>query len=111
MLLETCPLSLQAGHGPVEALEILEMGRGAILGLTIEDRSDIPTLRASYVEKADQFDELRIEINLPIHDAQDTNVQSCLVNQRISLVRELDNGVEKIRQFPGYERFLRRPTV
>jgi hypothetical protein len=41
---DACSLSLQAGDESFKALELLELGRGVIMGLLIDDRSDISRL-------------------------------------------------------------------
>lgn len=68
---KACSVSLQSGR-PVEiSIEILEQGRGAILGLLIDDRRDISPLRQSCPELAAEYERLRTEVNT---DPGDSNI-------------------------------------
>lgn len=64
---DTCSLSFQAGDDAFEALQPLELGRGVIMGLSIDDRTNISSLERSYPEKAATYDRLRNEVNAPMH--------------------------------------------
>jgi CHAT domain len=108
---ETCSLSLQAGDDPANALEVLEMGRGAILGLMIEDRSDISELSAGYPEHAASFNKLREEVRQPVRVGVEVSSQHELLFRRDRLAQELNQCLRAIRNLPGQERFLRGPTA
>ncbi|KAH8799412.1 CHAT domain-containing protein, partial [Xylogone sp. PMI_703] len=108
---ETCSLSLQAEHDPAEALELLESGRGAILGLLIENRSDISQLAAVYPKEAELFGRLRDEIRRPISIDLEVSSRQELVSQRDRSVLDLDQCLRDIRALPGQDRFLRGPTA
>lgn len=107
---ESCSFSLRAGDSAAEAVELLELGRGVILGYLIDDRSDISELAASYAEQAEDYDKLRNEVNAPLIDTEDSRSRIARVNRRIEVIRELDNCIESIRRLPGHERFLLGPT-
>lgn len=108
---ETCSFALQAGHDPAEALEILEMGRGAILGLLIEDRSLISELAVAYPETAALFEKLRDDIREPVRTGMDAGSRYEVVAQRDRTVQALDQCLKDIRALPGQERFLRGPSA
>lgn len=69
---DACSRSLQAGDEVGQALEVLELGRGVIMGLLIDDRSDISKLENSYPEQAASYEWLRTKINTPVHDTEDS---------------------------------------
>lgn len=58
-------VAIQAGADAEEALVLLEEGRGIILGLLFDIRSDVSTLRTSHPELAKKFEELRDELDAP----------------------------------------------
>jgi hypothetical protein len=70
---DACSLLLmQSNDGKTtaeRALQILELGRGAISNLLIYDRSDISNLRAEHPDEADTFERLQMELNKPTLDS------------------------------------------
>ncbi|KAH7000663.1 CHAT domain-containing protein [Ilyonectria destructans] len=108
---ETCALSIQAGERPDQALELLELGRGLILGLLIEDRSDVSGLAATHLELAARFERLRDAISRPVDTGVDVALRQAMVRQRDNQVRELDGLISEIRQLTGHENFLKGPTA
>ncbi|PWI64512.1 hypothetical protein PCL_09593 [Purpureocillium lilacinum] len=108
---ETCALSIQAGDGPARALELLELGRGVILGLLIEDRGDISELAAAYPAQAAHLDKLRDEISQPASIELGVESRQDLVFRRDRQVKEFDEVLHEIRKLPGQERFFRGPTA
>ncbi|KAJ6084211.1 hypothetical protein N7486_011011 [Penicillium sp. IBT 16267x] len=107
---ETCALSIQAGDSAARALELLELGRGVILGLLIEDRSDISELAAEYPQQAARFEKLRDEISRSA-SIGDVASRQDLVSRRDRQVKELDEVLQEIRKLPGQESFFRGPTA
>jgi tetratricopeptide (TPR) repeat protein len=101
-----CCLLLQFNGDATEALHLLELGRGVILGLLMDDRSDISALRQSHPGRAAAFDRLRNEVNMPVHEPEDVDMQRDRMTRRLEAVKELDEVINIIRQLPGYERFL-----
>jgi hypothetical protein len=63
---DICALMLQTGHHASEALELLKFGREIIMGLLLDDRSDISGLRSSHPKEAATYKRLRSEMNMPI---------------------------------------------
>ncbi|KAJ4286571.1 hypothetical protein N0V88_007993 [Collariella sp. IMI 366227] len=111
MAVETCALSIQAGDNPAQALELLELGRGLILGLLIEDRSDISSLATEHPEPAARFESFRDVISRPVDTGVNVALRQVLVRERDNQIREFDELLEKIRWLPGQERFLQGPTA
>ncbi|KAH6854937.1 CHAT domain-containing protein [Chaetomium sp. MPI-CAGE-AT-0009] len=108
---ETCSLSIQAGEGPSRALELLELGRGLILGLLIEDRSDVSGLAATRPGLAADFERLRDAISQPVDTNLDVALRQAIVRQRDDQVRALDELIVDIRKLSGHENFLQGPTT
>jgi tetratricopeptide (TPR) repeat protein len=103
---DACSLSLQLGDSAAKALELLERGRGVIMGLLIDDRSDITHLRASYPEQADLYERLRGKVNQSTQLNGDFNAEERTTRERLNLVGELYACINGIRKLPGFERFL-----
>jgi tetratricopeptide (TPR) repeat protein len=106
-----CSLSLQVDSDAAQALQLLERGRGTILGLLIDDRSDISKLRDSYPKLATEYDNLRMEINAPPHETIGSNMRQGLVARRVAALKEFEDCIQNIRQLSGFERFLLGPTL
>ncbi|KAM5527872.1 TPR domain-containing protein [Fusarium oxysporum f. sp. phaseoli] len=111
LAVETCALSIQAGDSPARALELLELGRGTIMSLLIEDRSDISELAGKYPEQAARFEKLRDEINRPTSIGIELAERQDLVLRRDRQVKAFDEVLQEIRRLPGQERFFRGPTA
>ena len=108
---DACSLSLQAGDDAFEALELVELGRGVIMGLLIDDRSDISKLEWSHPEKAAAYDQLRSEVSAPMHEMENLNMRRSRMIRHGEAVKELDECIHSIRQLPGHQRFLLGPTL
>ncbi|KAL3470016.1 CHAT domain-containing protein [Aspergillus californicus] len=106
-----CSLLLSVGGCLVEAINILEVGRSIILGYIINDHTDISDLQASYPQHARKYIKLVEDVNRQYPDTEGAGTQAARTNRRIQAVYELNQSVEEIRQLPGYDRFLRGPTV
>ncbi|KAL9595915.1 MAG: hypothetical protein Q9179_004797, partial [Wetmoreana sp. 5 TL-2023] len=108
---DACSLSLQVGDDALEALELVELGRGVIMGLLIDDRSNISRLEESYPEKATMYDRLRNEVNAPMHETEDLKMRTNRMTRHRKAVTELDECIQSIRRLPGHQRFLLGPTL
>ncbi|OQV09889.1 CHAT domain-containing protein [Cladophialophora immunda] len=104
-------LSLQCGRPVERSVEILEQGRGAILGLLIDDRSDISPLYNSYPEQAAEYDRLRMEVNTDPAEYHTGELSEQMRKWRTKAVQELEECIDHIRHLPGYERFLLSASV
>ncbi|KAL2198399.1 CHAT domain-containing protein [Corynascus similis CBS 632.67] len=111
LAVETCASSIQAGDSPAKALELLELGRGLILGLLIEDRSEISNLAANYPIRAVRLKRLREDISRPADTGVDVASRQALVSQRSGQVREFDELLSEIRELPDQQRFFQGPTA
>jgi tetratricopeptide (TPR) repeat protein len=103
-----CSILLQLDQ-PEQALEILEKGRTTILSQLVSDRSGISTLRKAHPKLARQFESLLDGINAPL-PTQDALHLTQIQQRRRDGVAAFNSCVRKIREIPGYERFLLGPT-
>ena len=117
-------LCLADAEDPYKSLQLLELGRGILANLQLEVRSDISVLAASHPDLAQQFQELRDQIDPPsrtfdssvIEDSSATfNSTSVLdsskfIAERRALVKQFDDLLRYIRSLQGFENFLQGPS-
>jgi tetratricopeptide (TPR) repeat protein len=108
---DACSLVLQTGGDAFEALELLELGRGVIMGLLMDDRSDISALEQSHPEQAAVYDRLRSEVNSPMPEVEEIDQRRASMARHLEAVHQLDECISSIRQLSGHERFLLGPTL
>jgi CHAT domain-containing protein len=105
---------LKSGRAPIEALQILEQGRGIIASLVIDSRSEVTTLRDKHEDLYSRFVELRDTVSSPsIHQflgkgsSQITSARNIQETLRMDQsAADLDKIIAEIRQKPGFETFL-----
>ena len=99
-------LSLACGENSYDTLRLLELGRGIIASSQLEIRSDISRLAESFPDHAQQFCELRDEIN------SNHGNDSLLVNseRRRTVSQQFDSLLADIRQLDSFESFLLGPS-
>ncbi|MEW2352997.1 CHAT domain-containing protein [Spirillospora sp. NPDC029432] len=102
--------ALQAGD-PATALELLEQGRGVLLGQAMDSHTSLDLLRATAPALADRLAE--------IHHAQEAAERLDLtegpdaphrLDERPVLARRRRETLAEIRELPGFEDFLRPPS-
>lgn len=103
---DACSLLLQKGEQPYEALDLLEQGRGSILSILMDSRSDISKLRADDSKLARRFDMLRAEVSMLVPETTDPGTHRTLLQRRQRAAQDLQAVVETIRRLPGHSRFL-----
>ncbi|QKX53215.1 uncharacterized protein TRUGW13939_00291 [Talaromyces rugulosus] len=106
-----CSLALQTGEPPGKAVELLERGRGVILSLLMDDRSDVTGLKAVDPTLYTQYEGFRTEVNRSISDIKDQRLQQVAVKRRPEAIKDLENCIEDIRELPGFGQFQKAPTV
>lgn len=113
--------AFKAGLAASHSLTLLELGRGIIMGLVIDCRSEISELQAKDPGLFNKFHCLRIEVDSPPRtedylalargekrlDDRTSYVQSH--HRREDLVHELEETLADIRRLPGFEGFLLPP--
>jgi tetratricopeptide (TPR) repeat protein len=108
-------VSLQAGNGAVEALQLLEAGRGLIGASLLDLRSDISDLKREHPDIADRFEELRDQLSSR-HETNSPQSNDFLFDKPTEGARleeadeELTNLIAGIRDYPGFEKFLLPPS-
>jgi tetratricopeptide (TPR) repeat protein len=105
-----CSLALHTGQGPEAALEVLERGRGVILSLLIDDRSDTSKLNAAYPEVCAQYESLLVQVNTSTKDVADDRTQTATASRTEALAL-LEECVRDIQQLPGFGQFHKGLTA
>ncbi|KAF8541463.1 CHAT domain-containing protein [Trichophaea hybrida] len=109
-------MALHNGQGVYNAIELLEIGRGSILGLAMDCRSDISDMKARHPDQFNEFERLRREIDTPLVEATaiyntiGDQTRNLALNRRMLAVSEYQSALAAIRQLPGYEGFLLPPS-
>ncbi|KAK2596782.1 hypothetical protein QQS21_006110 [Conoideocrella luteorostrata] len=109
---DAAAMALHAGRVPLDALDLLEEGRG-VLATSLEDmRVDIVDLRSSHPSLAEQFSRLRARLDQPLARSYISTVanQTIQSSQRYQDGKDMDAVIEEIRKNKGFERFLRAPS-
>ncbi|RPA90775.1 hypothetical protein L873DRAFT_1820491 [Choiromyces venosus 120613-1] len=109
-------MALQAGREAYHSLKLLELGRGIIMGFTIDSRSEVSDLKADHELEFDQFHRFRVEIDSPMDETisvtgetQDQR-RNRAISRRWEAVKEMEIVLARIRNLPGYSGFLLPPT-
>ncbi|CUS13391.1 unnamed protein product, partial [Tuber aestivum] len=108
-------MALQAGREAYHGLKLLELGRGIIMGFSIDARSEASDLKNDHPLEFDQFNSLRVQIDSEIHDTNCASDETPEPRQTRAISRRYDavNGMEKIlkhiRSLHGYDGFLLPP--
>ncbi|MFF0429046.1 CHAT domain-containing protein [Streptomyces sp. NPDC004520] len=104
------------------ALQLLEQGRGILIGQALDSRSDLTELKVRHPELARQFEALRDELDaiddtdslvLPPRPGMGGSPDFALApaphDHRARIATALDETVAQIRELPGHETFLLPP--
>ncbi|MBF9130236.1 CHAT domain-containing protein [Plantactinospora sp. S1510] len=113
---DAAAVAVRAG-APHEALELLERGRGLLLGRALDSRGDLDQILAADPEQAPQLiadlrrigDELAVSEGSP--DPNTPHARQSDVDRRRALVRAWDQTVVRIRRLPGCANFLAPVTI
>ncbi|KAI9786107.1 MAG: hypothetical protein M1839_007517 [Geoglossum umbratile] len=106
-----CSLALQTGQGPEAALDVLEQGRGVILSLLMDDRSDTFELKATYPQLCTQYESLCLEVNKPAKNITDNHTRRAASTSRAEAITKLEMCVRDIQQLPGFGQFHKGLTT
>lgn len=104
-------ITLQAGLPAWHALSLLELGRGIIMGYSIDCRSDLSDLDALHPQLCSKLNSLRVEIDAPLVPAiyyQLTDEDKR--RRRVQAIGEIDETLASIRGLPGFEGFQLAPS-
>lgn len=115
---DAAAIALMAGRSSYEAIRLLELGRGLILGSLEEARVDISDLKEQHPELAAKYMAQRHMLDSATKLSEEVDINSDVfsidqtprVDQRYNASQELTLTVEAIREQPGFSRFLLLPT-
>jgi CHAT domain-containing protein/tetratricopeptide (TPR) repeat protein len=107
-------VALQADKDPLVALELLEEGRGVLAASIEEMRVDVIDLQEQHSGLARRFDNLRTKLDqpqksTPVTETGQSSGGSKPYNKRHDASQEFEQLISKIRDQPGFERFLLSP--
>ncbi|WP_329092693.1 CHAT domain-containing protein [Actinomadura citrea] len=102
--------------GQVESgVELFEQGRGLLLGQALDTRTDLTALSERHPDLAGRFTALCTELDRPAPAAGVPGSGAVPAPQgsveRRATAAAFDRLVAEIRELPGFDRFLRPPTV
>lgn len=95
--------TLLAGEGANKAIELLELGRGIILGSLMETRTDLTELRKQHPEIAKRLVTLQTDLTVP------DRLRPSQFIHRHNAAQQIEQTVHEIRALPGFDRFLQLP--
>lgn len=109
-------VALKTGRGTLEALELLEQGRGVLAASLTEMRADIMGLKEDCPNLAERFVRLRNELSKPvvdnnvIADGGNEVPWQARANRRYEMETEFEKLIIEIRKQKEFENFLLAPT-
>ncbi|CAG8428350.1 unnamed protein product [Penicillium salamii] len=106
-------ITLMVGETPCQALQLLELGRGVIMGSINEMRADISDLQRQNSLLGAEYTKLRDQLNAPSREPDELGMRNVIahrVNQRHSAGQKLERTIEAIRKLPGFDKFLMAPS-
>ncbi|HEV2377466.1 MAG TPA: CHAT domain-containing protein [Streptosporangiaceae bacterium] len=105
-----CVLSSGDPQAAARAFELLEYGRGILLGQALDLRGDVTALQAAHTELAEQFVRLRQAFDEPPAAPGPAGRGSVDLDRR-QLADEWDRLTGEIRNQPGFEDWLKPPRI
>lgn len=108
---DAAAIAIHANRDPIEAIKLLETGRGVIAG-TLFDQSDASALEKQHAELARSFKNLRRQLNALAPVGSLGSVEYLIAAgeadglRRCMAERQLAAVLAKIRTQPGFDRFL-----
>ena len=109
-------VALQAEEAPLNAIKLLEQGRGVLAASLEEIRIDLYNLQNIHPELADEFVRLRDELEPPITrntffaDKSHESLVQARVGRRYNTGKELNQLIDEIHKRPQFEDFLLPPN-
>ncbi|ERF74882.1 hypothetical protein EPUS_09421 [Endocarpon pusillum Z07020] len=113
---DAAAIALMADRTIYEAIQLLELGRGIIVGSASDLRADISHLHQKDQQLAERFIELRDHLNNSTRQTHQINHHQLPTgltgpaDQRYSTARELEQTIRAIRALPDFDRFLLTPS-
>ncbi|KAJ3577748.1 hypothetical protein NPX13_g2817 [Xylaria arbuscula] len=109
---DAAAVAVRAGKTPYEAIQLLELGRGVIVGSMDEMRANISDLQYKHPELAREYMKFRDQLDvqrLPTHQAEPI-ITTNQINDRYNAGQKLEEITQSIRRLPGFDRFLLAPS-
>ncbi|KAL2827513.1 CHAT domain-containing protein [Aspergillus cavernicola] len=108
--------ALNAGGSALEALELLELGRGVIASLVLDMRADLSDLSATHPNLAAQFISHRDVLDMPEAASvpgasSESSSWELRAKERRQREQQFHDTCNLIRSQPGFETFLLPPTT
>jgi tetratricopeptide (TPR) repeat protein len=100
-----CALALQTGQTLFTALRLLQRGRGVILSLFMDDRSDTSKLREAHPALCALYESLRLEVNTPDKGIKLQQTGKTISTRRLRALEELEKCIQDIQHLPGFSSF------
>jgi tetratricopeptide (TPR) repeat protein len=106
---DACSLSLKMNN-PRQALQRIEFGRVLILGYLLDGRSDLSELTLAHPDLAREYDELRFRA-FRVDTVGDRTARDNWPLEQHNIPRLIEECENRIRNKPGFSRFLRPSSV
>lgn len=100
--------SAVAAGRPENAVSLLEQGRSVLWSQLLDSRTDLGELRRAAPDLAAALQRVGAALDGPTDQLEDT---APVIDSRMSLVREWEELVARVRALPGFEHFQRPPTM
>ncbi|KAJ9492874.1 hypothetical protein VN97_g389 [Penicillium thymicola] len=100
-----CSFSLQAEQPLFNALRLLESGRGVILGLLMDDRSDTTKLREAHPALSALYETLRLQVITSSEGPIYYQEGEWEHTTQPKAIKELEKCIQDIRHLPGFTFF------
>jgi tetratricopeptide (TPR) repeat protein len=100
---DAAAIALNAAKTPSDAIQLLELGREIIAGSLNEIRADVSELHQKHPQLAEEYMNLRDQLDTPKTSTQRQ------VNQRYNAGQKLEETIRTIQALPEFDRFLLAP--
>ncbi|KAE8336265.1 CHAT domain-containing protein [Aspergillus arachidicola] len=111
---DSAAVTLMAGETPYEAIRLLELSRGVLIGSLSEIRADVSDLEKKYPQPAEEYIMLRdilisSKASMDHSDPLNGPAKTDQVDLRYNTGQKLQQLIQDIRQLPGFDQFLLAP--
>lgn len=117
MASDAAALSLRCGEDVSEALRLLELGRGVMISMLLETRTDITDLAVKQPDLASKFSKLRDQLDSSaigdknLSNAYERGIFLSRTADVYEAAEEFNNVVTQIREIEDFQNFLLGPTT
>ncbi|KAK6514397.1 hypothetical protein TWF506_008792 [Arthrobotrys conoides] len=110
-----CALVLETGRPAVDALKLIEVGRGVMAGLAIESQTDVSILKEYDLELYERYENLRYQLSA-IQDGKrefflESQASESDQHRPFYIERDLHQIENEIREIPQFSSFQLPPSV